>query len=1654
MRKIYSLVLIAVGLLISTNVGAVNTLTVGTSGADYTTIAAALGQASDGDMIQLLTDINEAVTINKAITLDLNSKTLSSCDHEAVLTLNATEILVKNGTVETYSQNLQNNDEVKATGIVIGGGHAKLYRITVTAQTDMPYYGVDVRENASLDIENGNYKGYYALKLSQSNNESGQMAYRVGNIHIYGTAEFYTEHYCTINTASDAYVVISGNDTKWTSPSWFLVNAGRLLIEGGTFESTEYSDEDDNTPVYSYGALWITGGTFIAPDGNERSVYGMASEYIYGGYFTTTFNRQSSKIPLEGYQYREVEIGGRTLYEAVPSLAKSEQTSETFGSIQEAINAAVDNDKIMLITPTTDKGKNIPYWDGEYKTRPFGNTISEDFTVDNKTIRLGNNGRDYIGKITATNSATVYIYGSNSGVHTITFDKDETSTIKVVSGIYSSKPDNEYLLEGALVTEQGEGENKTYKVESYVAKTGEGENDKHLTLKAAIEAANSMDNATITLLMNADDSETGSDGLKIQKPMTIDLNGNTIYQMDNHSASRGTFWIKSAGDITIKNGTLVGKDNNTNGIEYESQGGNLCLQNLTINRTKGAAVDIMLSSNFTCALHLDANCHLNGVGSIKTSDHSLGTSTFVINNAAQLGEVNINNYTGSINNTGALTLTGNTTDAKTLTIKNEGTIIINKGTFGNAFTFEDNKVGTITINGGYFTDAVKTLLEGKVTLGADKQWNKTLVGDVEYWTVMSDDELQCYIGEDQEHKYTLLDAINKVAKDGTATITLCNDVNAENTQYVIKDNKDITIDLNGYTINGIRNDGKGNEFFSIQYGSSSLTIDDNSNDKNGRIVYELTNSTSSTAYMIYLLNGTFTLNNGILENKSQISMPVALALDRCSSAEINGGQLIYEGDRGYVCRLRPFNDTKEDNPLTFTLNGGEIKGMWPIWINVENNSKPYVHVSVNGGKILSTIQEEAIYSSSLGANGTFENVKIDITAGEIDGLVALGGGMDESRKVIETVDLAGGLYSLHRALRPQKRSAETHVQYISGGAYYFDYGTNSSDTHLFTEFCEYIKPGHYALKMHMVDGPEADFSMEVNGNNYYFDEGEAADGSFWAVIDGKGKVEPVIIETEDSETKELTWKDDINSDERTDVMIAGNDGDETSTKVTVTDVVEGIDAKANRLILEKGAGIIVETGATLDVGMGGVQITGDENKKGTTFIWVKPGGTFVSNGTVVSSTEKDVVVFADETGAGTFLISPDVNYNNTPHATVQMHTEVGYDSDCDEYYWHRFAMPVDGIEIWNKIDDYGTEMQASTYLYGWDYDQDDWLKLPNGVKDMTPFNGYTLTHTLPDPTKVNYIFEGDLLGNVPSKLNFEYEGYNFFGNSYTGYIDAKTLLDEIMHVDNKNVKGSIWMWKSEEQSYSAASLTELSDPESGLEVWQREVAPMHTFILCLNQSNQSLVNINYASAIWGNPRYSALIEQANQEVSVPQRKGANYTDRLNLLLTAANGQKDQVRFTKGEDYSDAYEDGADAPKYMNKGCLNVYSTVDGEDYTSVYSDELEGKTISFQSLNDIEYTFTFTKVQGNYSLVDTETGITTPLIEGGEYSFVAQPNTVITDRFVIMAAKNTPTDLIQTRQGNAPKGIFTMFGQYVGKTSAWHMLPKGVYVVDGVKLVK
>ena len=467
----------------------------------------------------------------------------------------------------------------------------------------------------------------------------------------------------------------------------------------------------------------------------------------------------------------------------------------------------------------------------------------------------------------------------------------------------------------------------------------------------------------------------------------------------------------------------------------------------------------------------------------------------------------------------------------------------------------------------------------------------------------------------------------------------------------------------------------------------------------------------------------------------------------------------------------------------------------------------------------------------------------------------------------------------------------------------------------------------------------------------------------------------------------------------TTVTVGQTTGGENQTLI----INEGLDVQGN-------SQVVVETGATLQIGEGGI----------------------------VTEKPENIVIEADENGAASLIMDPAITVNQTPNLTVKMQAkQIGWLDFVGEkyYFWHRFALPIQEASTWVKTPN------KPTYVFGWSYTANDWEQL-SALTQMKPFKGYTLSADYENLGDVEYTFKGQLAGNTNNPLEFQRNGFNFFGNSYTGYIDILALVDQIMG-DNK-IDGSVWVWGSD-QNYHAVPLQTLRD---GGDVYATEIAPMQTFIMKQNGGENATAQLNYEAAVWNNPRYG------NAPTPAPARALAtDETTHMRIIVTADNGKSDFVMFTEEDRFSDAYEKGYDAVKYMNERAINMYSTIDGEDYSNVATDNLMGKKLNIQTVNTLNYTISFAKVSGEeYALRDNVTGSVVAIEEGVTYAFSAQPNATIGGRFEIVGRNMVVTGVENIENNADAKGIYTVLGQYVGED--FNALPAGMYIVNGVKIIK
>lgn len=232
-----------------------------------------------------------------------------------------------------------------------------------------------------------------------------------------------------------------------------------------------------------------------------------------------------------------------------------------------------------------------------------------------------------------------------------------------------------------------------------------------------------------------------------------------------------------------------------------------------------------------------------------------------------------------------------------------------------------------------------------------------------------------------------------------------------------------------------------------------------------------------------------------------------------------------------------------------------------------------------------------------------------------------------------------------------------------------------------------------------------------------------------------------------------------------------------------------------------------------------------------------------------------------------------------------------------------------------------------------------------------------------------------------------------------------------------------------------------------------QINPLEAFVIRLNAGNYALASADYATSVWDYNTMSKNDFEATHPASAPQRI-AGQKNIVRITISDANGLKDNMILLGSNEYSAEYENGADAYKIMNNG-LNIYA-VEDEEYAMLATNDILGTLISLTTGEEINYTLSFSNVRGEvYALRDNLTNTVVLMNEGATYNFTAQSNATLDGRFQIVSRQEMPTAVETVEENiNAPKAIYTVMGQYVGETTDWNSLPAGVYVVDGVKVIK
>lgn len=342
--------------------------------AKYETLAEAIAAAAKGSTVTLLADTRENVTIDKALTLDLNGFTLNGGTVEAkpALTITARTVTIKDSS-EAQTGTIMREDTAENSGV-------------------SSHYVIDIQGNAWVMFESGkvtNNSGSAAGKGASLVRIGDDSVAKYPGLVIKGGT--FTQDNFVVIKVGRGYLTLKGG-TLNSANSYAIENWFSATIKGGTVNGPvaawTYSDGSNSTLTVEGGT--INGNVFSVNYGSAESkvakvkitggtVNGALGTYIYSNGLTATEDATKATIGITGGTF----ANDPTKY-VVEGATVTKNSEGKFG-VEKAYLAKVGNTSYYTMEEAfkaqTASGEPVVLL-RDYTTRGTFNSGSSNRTVD------------------------------------------------------------------------------------------------------------------------------------------------------------------------------------------------------------------------------------------------------------------------------------------------------------------------------------------------------------------------------------------------------------------------------------------------------------------------------------------------------------------------------------------------------------------------------------------------------------------------------------------------------------------------------------------------------------------------------------------------------------------------------------------------------------------------------------------------------------------------------------------------------------------------------------------------------------------------------------------------------------------------------------------------------------------------------------------------------------------------------------------------------------------------------------------------------------------------------------------------------------------------------------------------------------------------
>ena len=1001
---------------------------------EYATLEAAVAAVTDtNNTITLLTDViqNTQLALNRSLTLNLDGHTIKNENDiwgEKTYCLlrvedNAVVTITGNGTVAAKK------DDCYAISITSGS-------LTIENGTFIGNISAVQVETGSLTIKDGTFKQIQESKYGNTyviNCIDGEFASGAATVAIYGGTF----------VGFDPNVSPEQKDENGNVPSFAAPGVGITKNADGTFSAAsgmtaQLLDADGNS-VKAYDSL--ADAIAAAAAGQTVRLLANATEDVtidknitldLDGKTLTNTNAGHATITIAngatatvkngsvvgGTSYYNIQNNGTATFEGLTATAGNTGSSmlDNWGTLTIKSGTYTGG----LNTVKSEEGSTLNISGGKFVSdyAPKYNVTGTILVYGATTI----SGGEFIQNSASTAARTI-VTGVVEGYSSKTYVTGGTFTCKggaifhpmgkatydnfeVSGGTFNKSISEGYCANGFIPTKNADG---TYGVKEgkYVAKVG---STGYETLAAAVKAK--INGKTVTLL----DDVTENIEIATAKNFTLDLNGHTI----NGGTGTAVATIKNCGTVTItdssaaKTGTIKRDDNGTVGEKsyYVIRNiGTMTIEQAIVTNNSGYRQTNPSGSMQGSSLICNGDDDLGGT--LNISGGTFEQQNFLVIKNGALGTLNVTGGTftskhSAIQNWFKANITGGVIKGQLWTDSYKAGESDGKTVFGGNATFTGeivmdiygNVPPTLEITGGKLD-----VTNWRITTAASKAGAKPAVSGgtftkevpanycaAGYIPVKNGENSYgvkegTYVAEVNGKQYeTLQEAINAASRKQTVKLI------ADTTENVTMATSDLTLDLNGHTLNG--STGERKPALTV---TARVTVKDSSADMSGTIMREDTadNSGVSSHYVIDVQGaGWLTFESGNVINNSGIPGVKGASLVRVGDdtvakypgLNIKGGSFQQDNfiaikvDRGDLFlnggTITSKNSYAIENWHRATIKGGTVKGSVASWTysGGSNSTTTIIGGTINGN----------VNSVNYG-NAEGKTAKVTISGGTVNG---------------------------------------------------------------------------------------------------------------------------------------------------------------------------------------------------------------------------------------------------------------------------------------------------------------------------------------------------------------------------------------------------------------------------------------------------------------------------------------------------------------------------------------------------------------------------------------------------------------------------------------------------------------------------------------------